>query len=64
MMEFELDLYTSAGIIVGFSLLIVILDEFVAKPWREKKWKKQAANGDPEAQELLRIASSAMVHED
>jgi hypothetical protein len=63
-MTFELNLWTSAGIMIGFSLLIVVLDEFVARPWRDKKWKKRAASGDPEAQELLRIAASAKVYEE
>ena len=63
-MAFELNLWTSAGIMIGFSLLIVVLDEFVARPWREKKWEKRAARGDPEAKELLRIAGSAKVYEE
>ena len=64
MMGFELNLWTSAGIIVGFSLLIVVLDEFVAKPLREKRWGKRAASGDPEARELLRVAGSAKVYDE
>ena len=63
-MTLELNLWTSAGIMIGFSLLIVVLDEFVARPWRDKKWEKRAASGDPEAKELLRIAASAKVYEE
>ena len=61
---FELNLWTSAAIMVGFSLLIVVLDEFVARPWRERKWERKAASGDAEAKELLRIAGSAKVYDE
>ncbi len=57
----ELNLYTSAAIVLGFSFLVVGLDEYVAKPWRKKRWEKRAASGDKEAQEMLRIARSAHV---
>jgi len=63
-MHFELNLWTSAGIVLGFSLLIVVVDEFVVKPWREKSWEKKAAAGDPEARELLRLAGSAKVFDE
>ncbi len=56
-----LNLYTSAAIVLGFSFLVVGLDEYVAKPWRKARWEKRAASGDKEAQEMLRIAKSAHV---
>ena len=64
MAYFELNLWTSAGIMLGFSLLIILLDEFLAKPWRERKWERRAASGDAEAKELLRIAGSAKVYDE
>jgi len=57
----ELGLYNSIAIVLGFSFLVVALDEYVAKPWRHKRWERRAASGDREAQELLRIARSAKV---
>jgi len=64
LMIIELNLWTSIGIMVGWSLMIVALDELVMKRWREKMWEKRAARGDPEARELLRIAGSAKVYEE
>jgi hypothetical protein len=60
----ELGLYDSIAIVVGFSILVVLLDEYVAKPWRTRRWEQRAASGDKEAQELLRIAKSAKVMEE
>ena len=60
----ELGLYDSIAIVVGFSILVVLLDEFVAKPWRTRRWEQRAASGDKEAQDLLRIAKSAKVMEE
>lgn len=60
----ELGLYNSIAIVVGFSVLVVLLDEFVAKPWRKRRWEQRAASGDKEAQELLRMAKSAKVSEE
>jgi hypothetical protein len=57
----ELGLYNSIAIVLGFSFLVIGLDEYVAKPWRHKLWEKRAASGDREAQELLRVARSAKV---
>ena len=57
----ELGLYNSIAIVLGFSFLVVALDEWVAKPWRQRRWEARAASGDREAQELLRIARSAHV---
>jgi hypothetical protein len=56
-----LNIWNSAAIVLGFSLLVVALDEWVAKPWRSRRWEARAASGDKEAQELLRIARSAHV---
>ena len=56
-----LNMWNSAAIVLGFSFLVVGLDEYVAKPWRKRRWEKRAASGDKEAQELLRIARSAHV---
>lgn len=60
----ELTFWSSVIIIVVFSVVFVLLDEYVAKPWREKKWERQAASGDKEKAELLRLARSAKVSEE
>ena len=60
----ELTFWSSVVIIVVFSVVFVLLDEYVAKPWREKKWERQAASGDKEKAELLRLARSAKVSEE
>ena len=60
----ELGLYNSIAIVLGFSFLVVALDEYVAKPWRSKRLESRAAAGDKEAQELLKIARSAKVSEE
>lgn len=57
----ELGLYNSIAIVLGFSFLVVGLDEYVAKPWRRKRWERRAASGDREAQELMKLARSAKV---
>ena len=57
----QLGLWNSIAIVLGFSFLVVALDEWVAKPWRRKRWEARAASGDKEAQEMLRIAKSAHV---
>ena len=56
---YDLNIWSSTIIVVVFSFVLIILDEYVAKPWREKRWEKQAASGDVEKQELLRLARSA-----
>jgi len=43
-MHFELGLYSSVAIVLGFSFLVVALDEYVAKPWRKKRWEQRAAS--------------------
>lgn len=60
----ELGLWSSIIIVTVFSFVVIGLDEYVVKPWREKKWERLAASGDKEAQELLRIAKSAKVSEE
>jgi len=57
----ELGLWSSVIIVLGFSFLVVFLDEYVLKPWRHNKWERAAASGDKESQELLRLARSAKV---
>lgn len=58
---FKLDLWSSAAIVVGFSFFVILLDEYVVKPWRTRRWERLAEAGDEEAQELLRLAASANV---
>ena len=57
----ELGLWSSIAIVLGFSFFVVGLDEYVAKPWRQKRWERRAEAGDREAQELLKVARSAKV---
>jgi hypothetical protein len=57
-------MWSSIIIVTAFSFLVIFLDGYVVKPWREKKWERRAASGDKEAQELLRIAKSAKVSEE
>lgn len=60
----ELGMWSSIIIVTVFSFVVIALDEYVVKPWREKKWERLAASGDKEAQEMLRIAKSAKVSEE
>ena len=60
----ELGMWSSIIIVTLFSFFVIFLDEYVVKPWREKKWQRLAASGDKEAQELLRLAKSAKVSEE
>ncbi len=57
----SLNLWNSVAIVLGFSFFVVFLDEYIVKPWREKKWERKAASGDKRAQELLKMARSAKV---
>ncbi|MBI1817899.1 MAG: hypothetical protein HYR72_23220 [Deltaproteobacteria bacterium] len=57
----ELGMWSSVIIVVGFSFLVIFLDEYVVKPWRERLWERRAASGDKESQELIRVAKSAKV---
>ena len=60
----ELGMWSSIIIVTAFSFLVIGLDEYVVKPWREKKWERLAASGDKDAQELWRLAKSAKVSEE
>lgn len=60
----KLTFWSSIIIVVGFSFLVVFMDEYMLKPWREKKWERQAASGDKEKQELIKLARSAHVVEE
>jgi hypothetical protein len=60
----KLGMWNSIAIVLGFSFLVVFLDEYIVKPWRTKNWEKKAASGDKEAQELLRVARSAKVDDE
>jgi len=64
MQDYELGVWSSTFIVVSFSLLVVALDEYVAKPWRQRRWEQRAASGDKEAAEFLKIARQAKVVED
>jgi hypothetical protein len=60
----QLGMWSSIIIVTGFSFFVIFLDEYVVKPWRQKKWERLAASGDKEAQEMLRLAKSAKVSEE
>ena len=60
----ELNMYISIAIMLGFSLFVIFLYEYVVRRWREKKWEREAASGDKRAQELLKMARSAKVKEE
>ena len=60
----ELGMWSSIIIVTLFSFFVIFLDEYVVKPWRERKWKRLAASGNKEAQELLALAKSAKVSEE
>ncbi len=59
-----LGLWNSVAIVLGFSFVVIFLDEYIVKPWRHKKWERKAASGDREAEELLKMARSAKVSEE
>jgi hypothetical protein len=60
----ELGMWSSIIIVTTFSIVVILLDGYVVKPWRERRWERRAEAGDKEAQELLRIARSAKVSEE
>jgi hypothetical protein len=60
----ELGFWSSVIIIAAFSVIVIVLDEWVVKPMRHRRWERHAASGDPEAAELLRMARSAKVSEE
>ena len=57
----HLNMWNSIAIVLGFSFLVIFLDEYIVKPWRTKRWEKAAASGDIKKQELLKLARSAKV---
>ncbi|MFI5394482.1 MAG: hypothetical protein ACHQ9S_03020 [Candidatus Binatia bacterium] len=57
-------MWNSIAIVLGFSFLVVFLDEYVVKPRRHKKWEREAASGNERAKELLRMARSAKVSDE
>ena len=57
----ELDIWSSTAIVLGFSLALIAADEYIAKPWRRRKWDERAKSGDKQAMELLKLARSAKV---
>jgi hypothetical protein len=60
----SLNFWNSIAIVVGFSFLVIFADEWILKPFRQKHWERQAASGDKEKAELLRLARSAKVVEE
>jgi hypothetical protein len=60
-MDIELNMLNSAIIVIAFSFIVIGMDEYIVKTWRQKHWEKLAAAGDPEKIELLRLAKSAHV---
>ncbi len=60
----HLNMWNSIAIVLGFSFLVVFLDEYIVKPWRHKKWEREAASGNKRAQELLKMARSAKVSDE
>ncbi len=60
----HLNLWNSILVVLGFSVLVIVLDEYVVKPWRQRKWERRAAGGDGQAQKLLQMARSAKVSDE
>ncbi len=60
----ELNMWNSVAIVVGFSFLVVGLDEWIVKPLRHRRWQKLADSGDKEYHDLLALARSAKVTDD
>ena len=61
-MDFShLNMTNSAIIVVVFSFIVVAMDEYIIKQWRQKHWEKLAAAGDKEKIELLAAAKAAHV---
>jgi len=57
----HLNMVDSSIIVLVFSFIVVGMDEFVIKGWRQRHWEKLAASGDKEKAELLAMAKSAHV---
>ena len=60
----QLGLWNSVIIVTVFSFLVIFMDEYIVKPWRERRWERRAAAGDQEAKELLEMARAAKVSEE
>ena len=60
----QITLWQSVTIVLGFSFLIVVLDEYAMRPSHEKRWEKRAASGDVYKQEPSRVARSAKAVEE
>jgi len=60
----HLNMYNSIAIVLGFSFVVVFLDEYIVKPWRHRKWERKAASGDKDAERLLNMARSAKVSDE
>jgi len=60
----HLGLWNSIAIVLGFSFLVVGLDEYVAKPWRHRRLEARAKTGDKEAIDLLHLARTAKVSDE
>ena len=60
----QLGMWSSVIIVTAFSFLVIFLDEYIVKPWRERHYEKLAESGDEEAKELIRLAKSAKVYEE
>jgi hypothetical protein len=60
----HLGMWSSVIIVTGFSFLVIFLDEYIVKPWRERHYERLAESGDEEAKELLRFAKSAKVSDE
>jgi len=56
-----LTFWNSILICVVFSFVVIFLDEWVLKPWRHRRWEREAASGNQEKRELLELARSAHV---
>jgi hypothetical protein len=59
----RLTLWNTLAIAFVYSLLLIAFDEWVARPWRRRRWERKAQAGDRDAQELLRIAREVHISE-
>jgi len=60
-LQHSLNMVSSGIIVLAFSFIVIGMDEYVIKSWRQKHWEKLAASGDQEKIELLRMAKAAHV---
>ncbi len=42
-------LTTAIVLVLVYSVVLILFDEFVAKPWRRRRWQQRAAAGDTAA---------------